>query len=304
MNIPYNPPMINMDVHRLETLAGLSTEFPYTMDRTDVTDFPIPWHWHEELEFIQVDEGTEEILTNSEKYTARAGECYFVNTNVMTMKQRAEGSGRSLETGHIFHPVLLYGHYGSMIEQRFMLPVLRDHSLEVVVMHPDTEAGKKFIRFIHQMTNLQDRLEYNDVNRIFMTRNLLSEAWLALLEEIRTNPSVHSRSTDDGSDRIRRMMTYINNHFPEKISLKDIADSAFIGKRDCIRIFNQNLSKTPIEYLTQVRIENAQKILAHTDHSITEIAAECGFSDSSYFTKVFRESCGMTPTVFRETYRK
>ncbi len=304
MNIPYNPPMIDMDVHRLETFTELSTEFPYTMDRTDVTDFPIPWHWHEELEFIQVDEGTEEILTNSGKYTARAGECYFVNTNVMTMKQRAEGSGRSLETGHIFHPVLLYGHYGSMIEQRFMLPVLRDHTLEVVVMHPDTEAGKKFIRFIHQMTNLQDRLEYDDVNRIFMTRNLLSEAWLALLEEIRTNPSVHSRSTDDGSDRIRRMMTYINNHFPEKISLQDIADSAFIGKRDCIRIFNQNLSKTPIEYLTQVRIENAQKILAHTDHSITEIAAECGFSDSSYFTKVFRESCGMTPTVFRETYRK
>lgn len=304
MNIPYNPSMINIDVHRLETVAGLRVDFPYIMDRTDVTDFPIPWHWHQELEFIQVDEGTEEVLTNNGKYSVSAGECYFVNTNVMTMKQHAEESGRTLETGHVFHPVLLYGHYGSMMEQKFMLPVLQDHTLEVVVMHQDTEAGKRFIRIVHQLTQLQDRLEYDDMNRVFLTRNLLSEGWLALLDEIRTNPSVHSKSMTGSSDRIRRMMTYINNHFFEKVSLQDIADSAFIGKRDCIRLFNQNLNKTPFEYLTQVRIENAQKILANTDHSITEIAAECGFSDSSYFTKVFRETCGMTPTTFRDAYRK
>ncbi len=303
MHITYEPPALSMDLHRLETIAGMTKEFPYIMDRTDVTDFPIPWHWHEELEFIQVDEGTEEISTNRGKYQAKAGECYFVNTNVMTMKQRAQKKGRTLETGHVFHPILLYGHFGSLMEQRFLRPVLQDTSLEVVVLRPDTEAGKRFIKAVHQLTKLQDELEYDDVRRIFRTRNLLSEGWLALWDEVRTNPAVHSRSASGGQERIRTMMQYINMHFPEKISLQDIADSAFISTRDCIRIFNQNLNRTPVEYLTQVRIENARQMLVHSDKSVTEIASACGFFDSSYFTKVFRETSGLTPTAFRKVYR-
>lgn len=303
MHITYDPPALNMDLHRLETIAGLTVEFPYIMDRTDVTDFPIPWHWHEELEFIQVDEGTEEICTNSGRYQAKAGECYFVNTNVMTMKQRGESGGRTLETGHVFHPVLLYGHFGSLMEQRFLLPVLHDPSLEVVVMHQETEAGKRFIRAVHRLTKLQDELDYDDAERIFLTRNLLSEGWLALWDEVRTNPAVHSKGSSGSQERIRTMMQYINIHYPEKISLQDIAGSAFISTRDCIRVFNQNLDKTPIEYLAQVRIENARQLLVHSDKSVTEIASDCGFFDSSYFTKVFRETSGLTPTAFRKAYR-
>lgn len=303
MVIPYNPPIVDMNLNRLETLPGLNDAFPYITDRTDVTDFPIQWHWHEELEFMQVDEGTEEIVTNSSRYYASKGECYFVNTNVMTMKQRAEGAGRTLETGHVFHPVLLYGHFGSLMQRQYMLPVLQDPTLEVVVLRPQTEPGKRFIHAIHQLTKLQDELEYNDARRIFLSRNLLSEAWLALLDEIRTNTAVHSSKASGVSERIRQMMQFVNTHFAEKITLQDIADSAYVSRRDCIRVFHQNLDRTPIEYLTQVRIENARRMLAGSDRSITEIGADCGFSDSSYFTKVFRGACGVTPTVFRENYR-
>lgn len=45
-------------------------------------------------------------------------------------------------------------------------------------------------------------------------------------------------------------------------------------------------------------------MLVHTDCSVTEVASRCGFSDSSYFTKVFRESSGMTPSAFRAAYGK
>lgn len=299
MKLTFDPPAINMDANRLETVPGITPSFPYIIDKTDISVFPIPWHWHEELEFIKVEEGDEDVLTNNGVYLVRAGEGYFVNTNVMTMKRKSEGSETTYEIGHVFHPVLLYGHYGSLIEQKYMRPVLQDPTLEVVIMRKDTEPGQQFIRALDRLTNLQDESGPEDAGRVFLTRNLLSEGWLALLREIRTNPDAHRRGSAQGTDRIRQMMQFINNHYARKITLQEIADSAFSSKRECIRTFHRNLSKTPVEYLTQVRLENARAFLARPEKSITQIAEECGFSDSSYFTKIFRENYHMTPKEYR-----
>jgi len=53
------------------------------------------------------------------------------------------------------------------------------------------------------------------------------------------------------------------------------------------------------EYLNKVRIEEAKSLLEHTDYSIMEIAVACGYSDQSYFTKVFKKATGITPKQYR-----
>ncbi|MBR2562605.1 MAG: helix-turn-helix transcriptional regulator, partial [Eubacterium sp.] len=64
-------------------------------------------------------------------------------------------------------------------------------------------------------------------------------------------------------------------------------------------LFKQVTGQTFKEYLNHVRIQEAQRLLTHTDYPIMEISIACGFSDQSYFTKVFRKYTGLTPRQYR-----
>ncbi len=85
----------------------------------------------------------------------------------------------------------------------------------------------------------------------------------------------------------------------EKIALSDIAKSANMCNNSCISVFKSFTNATPIEYLTNFRIGKASQLLKSTDKSISEIAQDCGFSGSSYFSETFKRIVGKTPREFR-----
>jgi len=298
-----DPARYKINAHNLETVLGVTVEYPYAMDTTDVTRFPVPWHWHAELEFIYIVEGSEDIITSRGKYTAKGGQAYFLNTNVLDMKKASEGASRTREIGHLFHPVLISGHFGSLIEQEYMNPVLFDPTLELVLMTDETPAGAAFVEKIRELTLLQIERAGERRHAAIETRNLLSQMWLLLLEELEENRQAHARATGQSADRIRPMMQYINDHYREKMALSDIAAASFVSERECLRIFRSSLGRTPFEYLTDVRLEQARSLLAEGRESITDIALACGFSDSAYFARVFRKNTGMTPREYRQSLR-
>lgn len=98
------------------------------------------------------------------------------------------------------------------------------------------------------------------------------------------------------------MMQFIHTNYGEKITLDDIASAAAISGRECLRTFNLCLHETPIEYLTNYRINMAKEMLKVTSKSITDIALEVGFSNAAYFTKVFKQVRGITPKEYRKLY--
>ena len=85
-------------------------------------------------------------------------------------------------------------------------------------------------------------------------------------------------------------------------TLEDIANSAAISSRECLRCFNMCLKETPIECLTNHRINMAKELLKTTNKSVTDIAFETGFSNAAYFTKVFKQIRQITPKEYRKLY--
>ena len=281
------------DENEIEAIDGMTEAFPYTMHRRDLSSFTVPWHWHEELEFDYAYRGSIEIETARQTYTIHQGEAYFINTNVMNTKRMASGSTAAMEYAHLFHPVLLVGHFRSVFETKYLNPVLQDQSLEVLILKEDTASGREFLRLLRTLDGLD-----GGVGQEFQVRNLLSQAWLVLLEELRLQQ--RKRQPLYVRDRTRDMLRYLHQHYGEKITVGDLAAQVGVSERECIRSFKSRFHQTPMDYLIHYRIEQAKRLLTQTEASVTEIAFQTGFQSSAYFTKTFRTLQGMTPTAFRQ----
>ena len=96
--------------------------------------------------------------------------------------------------------------------------------------------------------------------------------------------------------RIVQAKLFIDNNFDEKIDLDNIADEAYFSKFHFVRLFKKIYGKTPHQYLTFVRIENAKKLL-QTDISVSHVCFAIGFDSISSFTALFKKMTGLTPSA-------
>jgi signal transduction histidine kinase/AraC-like DNA-binding protein/ABC-type sugar transport system substrate-binding protein len=99
---------------------------------------------------------------------------------------------------------------------------------------------------------------------------------------------------------VRQAMAYIHEHYAEPISRADLARHVALSENYLTACFRRELGVTPITYLNRYRVNQARQLLTDTDQSVTEIALQVGFSDSSYFSRVFRREVGLSPEAYRQ----
>ncbi|SEN93003.1 AraC-type DNA-binding protein [Amphibacillus marinus] len=99
---------------------------------------------------------------------------------------------------------------------------------------------------------------------------------------------------------INKAVAFIKAQYAKDISLDNIVKVSGLSKYHFTRLFTRTLHKTPVQYLTKVRIEQALQLLRHTDQSIDEIAKTVGYASHNYFSKVFKATLGETPTQYRQ----
>jgi AraC-like DNA-binding protein len=96
-----------------------------------------------------------------------------------------------------------------------------------------------------------------------------------------------------------KVIDWLAQHLDESVSVSDLADVAGLSPSHFRRGFHREVGSSPRDYVTQMRLERTKRLLAETDHTITEMAFELGFSTSAYFTAVLQRVTGMNPTQFR-----
>jgi signal transduction histidine kinase/AraC-like DNA-binding protein/ABC-type sugar transport system substrate-binding protein len=99
---------------------------------------------------------------------------------------------------------------------------------------------------------------------------------------------------------VRQAMAYIHEHYAEPISRTDLAEHVALSEDYLTACFRREVGVTPITYINRFRVNQAQHLLLDTDKTITEIARDVGFSDSGYFSRVFRREVGLSPTGYRQ----
>ena len=98
---------------------------------------------------------------------------------------------------------------------------------------------------------------------------------------------------------VQRAIRYINQRFASSLTLREVAEHVHLSSSYFSSLFHQRMGVSFREYVNQVRVEESKRLLTVSQAGIEEISANVGFSDQSYFSKVFRRYAGMSPKEWR-----
>ncbi|UOK58539.1 AraC family transcriptional regulator [Bacillus sp. OVS6] len=102
-------------------------------------------------------------------------------------------------------------------------------------------------------------------------------------------------------NNMQQIEEYLQQHYQEDINLQDIADRFFLSREYISRKFKQDYQATLTDYLTNIRMEKAKKLLENPYLKIYEVAYGVGYQNEKYFSKVFKKQVGLTPNEYRHS---
>lgn len=153
-------------------------------------------------------------------------------------------------------------------------------------MAPFLQINDHAIGLIYQTTSQEN---------ISVITSKAVDAYLEQLEVAAVKPE---------NPNIALMTNYIENHYPDNLTVEAIADAACLSPGYAGRIFKEQLGLPIMDYVLKVRIEKSKKLLLNPHYQIQAIAEKVGYGDAGYFTKVFRKFEGITPTQFRKVHKR
>ena len=106
------------------------------------------------------------------------------------------------------------------------------------------------------------------------------------------------------SDIVNLACNYISANYSKPLTLKSLSEHFSISPSHFSRLFNQKTNTSPINYILNVRLDNAKRLLEETDLKINYIATQCGFNDSSYFSCYFKKHFGLSPNEVRKYHSR
>jgi AraC family L-rhamnose operon transcriptional activator RhaR/AraC family L-rhamnose operon regulatory protein RhaS len=276
---------------------------------TESEDFPFYIHYgfHEKechmhthadfFELVIVLAGSAEHIVGEERYLISEGDVFVIDSN----------------TAHGYIGAKDFRICNIMFKPEIMLRDIYDIRKTagfqaLFVLEPQYASQMKFTSRL--------RLEHDrylsvrsDIDVMIKEFNARQEGWqtvvyamfVRLIAEL---SRLYQSSADSGHSDIMKLAAataYIERNFCDDISVADLAQMSGYSERQFSRLFHSAFSTTPNSYITELRLEKAQLLLRTTTTSVGEISWNCGFGDQNYFSRIFRQQTGLTPTEYRRS---
>lgn len=158
-------------------------------------------------------------------------------------------------------------------------------------------SGKTNEKIAKKLEKLITKQNFEIIVGLFEILSILSES-----DEIDfiNNEAYSPINTQSKNDRISDVFEYVKVNYKEEISLILIAKIAHLTPTSFCRMFKLKTKKSFVEYLNEIRVSNACKLLIETEKGISEIAYECGYKTASNFNQLFKKLTGTTPKEYRK----
>lgn len=285
---------LNRDDTKKELQPHGTVEFPcagYESSLTTAAMDIIPWHWHEELEFIYLKKGTLKLQVPFSEYTLQKGDLAIINSNVL---HYAAALPFCELQSLVCSPSLLSGNRSFAFWTKYLQPVLSCSAFTCTLFSPsDSHLAEYFQTAFHALRS--DLFGYE-----FTVREQLSHIILELFLRFEDHINLPRQAMRTDTLRLEQMLEYIHTHYREPITLSDISGTCGIGERECLRCFKRTIGDSPVQYLLKYRLmQSASMLRSIPSASIGEISGACGFDYPSYFSKQFKRFYKCTPKEYR-----
>lgn len=277
--------------------------FSFQVRHDRVPYFYDKWHYHPEVELVYIIKGTGTQFIGNDIDRFQPGDMIMVGANLPHLwrcdQQYYEGKeGRMAESSVLhFAPQALGEPFWQMPENKAFHELLERARLGVVI---NGAAKKAIVRYMKQLESASEH------GRTILLLQILEAA--TGQQDTRTilSPTTHKEDFHDKaeSERMNRIYQFIFNNFQQKISLEDIAGVAHISPHSFCRFFKSKTKKSFSTFLTEVRIHHACKLLAETDHPVSDICYESGFNNFSNFNRHFKLLKNKSPLQHRQQYQQ
>ena len=271
-------------------------QFPFLVSYQKLSEYEsgsFMWHWHPEIEITYVRKGTMCYKVNNLVYHLKEGDIVFNNSGALhsgTMENQEDCAYIPVT----FDSRLIYGFFQSTVNSKYVDPVIQDSMLPAICIDQSESWHKPFREYLLRIIALDEKKP--DFYELDITICLQS-MWRLLLEHITYEPQA-SRENSLEYDRIKKILSYIEENYQNKITLNDIAGHIHLCESECTRLFKRHMNTTLFAFLQEYRIERSLEFL-QDDQPVSAVADKAGFSDPNYYSKVFAKIKGCSPREYR-----
>lgn len=248
--------------------------------------------WHEQMEILWFRRGGVKVYCSDTVYDADDGDIIIINPYELHMLRHSCGNP---EYDCIMVDASLYSGVSGNSEGRYFEQLNKNETCFLGKISGDNEV----LRFVSEICSefYEKRIAYE-----LSVRSALFGLLACLFRKyVRSDMTLRELAQNvDRYDRIKPALGYMKNNLSENIQLSTMAKLCSVNPSHFCRMFKKTTGKTPVQYLTEIRLGEAMAMLKSTDKSISQIACEVGIGDLGYFGRRFKEYFGITPSAAKD----
>ncbi|XOV91558.1 MAG: AraC family transcriptional regulator [Bacteroidota bacterium] len=278
-------------LHQLYT--NRNTSFLY--EKWDYEPFDKPWHFHKEYELVLIENSTGNKFVGDKVMNFKDGDLTLIGSNVPHLFRKYDDDENLIQASSIFIHFTeeLLGSRFSEIPEFQSIHNLLEKSALVLNIHGKTRTN--IIRKLYEMS------EESPQKRLLSLLEILID--LSQSREIETLLSLQYTANNSGdTDKINSVFEFILKNFKRGIYIEEVASKLNMSVASFSRYFKNHTRKTFSQYVTEVRIGHACRLLMEDNYNITQICYSSGFENLSNFYRHFKKITGTIPKNYRNRF--
>ena len=253
--------------------------------------FQIPVHWHDEFEIIYVRSGFLAVSISGESYIGKTGEAFVVSPGNLHLM----GSQTGTVDYYTFLFPLKYISFRTddMLDEKLLEPLNSGH-LMICPRVKDTakELCEQLIEIYEAKKDESESKIATQVRTKIILLQFILEMW--------KKGFVIENDTSGRNTVEKEMVSYIQQNFTGKISLREFGEQFHLSEKYISRYFKEHFHITLSQYVTYLRLEHAKQLLQDTDIPVTDVAMQSGYQNVSYFIRSFQKAYAVSPLKYRK----
>ena len=253
--------------------------------------FQIPVHWHDEFEIIYVRSGFLAVSISGESYIGKTGDAFVVSPGNLHLM----GSQIGTVDYYTFLFPLKYISFRTddMLDEKLLEPLNSGH---LMICPRVKDTAKELCEQLIEIYEAKKDESESKITTQVRTKIIL----LQFILEMWKKGFVIENDTSGRNTVEKEMVSYIQQNFTGKISLREFGEQFHLSEKYISRYFKEHFHITLSQYVTYLRLEHAKQLLQDTDIPVTDVAMQSGYQNVSYFIRSFQKAYAVSPLKYRK----